>query len=248
MHRALHRFGLSPINLISAHSLTFMASLLWLALLPRVCQFWKRALVVGLGRLPLHAEVGLSQHRVWPALVFYIPYPRFEPVLPDARTWGYTALVTLLLFAGTVWLPKMLTPVIYLLRGMLGIQASALLYFAIMPAQFPHTPAGYLEGLLTAGMGLITAVPFLFGLTYYIFDFGFLKKAFLTVITMSYLVVFLPFQILLQALILQKTVLFMPLLYMVFGLPLEVLMIVAFYSWGMTWRDRLANSSGSPTA
>jgi hypothetical protein len=43
-----------------------------------------------------------------------------------------------------------------------------------------------------------------------------------------------------QGLVLQKTILFMPVLYMVFGMPAQVLLIIAFYSWGMTWSFRPA--------
>ena len=32
----------------------------------------------------------------------------------------------------------------------------------------------------------------------------------------------------------------MPVLYIVFGLPLDVLIIIAFYSWGMTWNFKSA--------
>jgi hypothetical protein len=52
---------------------------------------------------------------------------------------------------------------------------------------------------------------------------------------MAHLSLFLPLQILLQAIVLQKSVLFMPMLYIVFGLPLDIFMILAFYSWGMNW-------------
>jgi hypothetical protein len=123
----------------------------------------------------------------------------------------------------------------YLLRGILVVPGTALVYFALLPARFPHTPDSYMEGLVTAGIALISTVPLLFGLTYYIFDFGLLKKAFLTAITMTHLALFLPLQILLQALFLQKTILFMPVLYIVFGMPVNILIIIAFYSWGMTW-------------
>jgi hypothetical protein len=68
------------------------------------------------------------------------------------------------------------------------------------------------------------------------------KKAFLTAITMIHLALFLPFQVLLQALFLQKTVMFMPMLYIIFGMPINILIIVAFYSWGMTWSFRSASS------
>jgi hypothetical protein len=59
---------------------------------------------------------------------------------------------------------------------------------------------------------------------------------------MTHLALFLPLQVLCQALFLQKTVLFMPVLYIVFGLPVNILIIVAFYSWGMSWSFRSPNS------
>ena len=65
-----------------------------------------------------------------------------------------------------------------------------------------------MEGLMRAGIGLISAIPLLFALTYYIFDFGLWST------------------------------LFMPLLYIVCGIPLNVMLIIAFYSWGMTWQFR----------
>jgi len=67
-----------------------------------------------------------------------------------------------------------------------------------------------------------------------------LKKAFLTAVTMAHLALFLPLQVLLQALLFQNTVLFMPVLYIIFGMPVNILIIIAFYSWGMTWFFRSA--------
>jgi len=55
---------------------------------------------------------------------------------------------------------------------------------------------------------------------------------------MTHLALFLPLQILFQALFLQKTVLFMPVLYIVFGMPVNILVIIAFYAWGMSLRFR----------
>jgi len=75
-------------------------------------------------------------------------------------------------------------------------------------------------------------------------DFGMLSKALLTSTTMAYLALFLPFQCLLQALVLQRTVLFMPVLYIVFGMPIDVMLVIGFYSWGMTWSFRW---EGQPT-
>lgn len=235
MHRALAHFRLGPMNLVIAISLFVLFTSIWLALLPKVCRFWNRVMALGISLLPLRADVGLAQHHLTPFLRFDIPFLRMGTVLPSSQTWWLTCAATVALFAATFLLPSKMIPIMYLLRGILLVPATALLYFAFSPARFPHTPDSYMEGLVTAGIALISTVPLLFGLTYYIFDFGLLKKAFLTTITMIHLALFLPLQVLVQALFLQKTVLFMPVLYIMFGMPINILIIIAFYSWGMTW-------------
>jgi hypothetical protein len=242
MHRALAHFRLGPINLVIAIFLFVLFQSIWLMLLPETCQLWTRVITLGIRILPLRAELGLAHHHLTPFITFDIPYPRLEPVLPSAFDWWLTCGITVALFAVTFLRSGNLIPVMYLLRGILLVPATALLYFVFLPARFPHTPDSYMEGLVTAGIALISIVPLLFGLTYYIFDFGLLKKAFLTAIAMTHLALFLPLQVLCQALFLQKTVLFMPVLYIVFGLPVNILIIVAFYSWGMSWSFRSPNS------
>ena len=238
MHRALAHFRLGPLNLVTAICLFLCFSSIWLLLLAKICRFWTVVLEFGIRVLPLSAEIRLAHHHLTPFINFDIPYLRMEPVLPSAAVWGVTCLVTLALFAASFCLSDNLIPVMYLLRGILVVPVSALLYFVFLAARFPHTPDSYMEGLMTAGIALISIIPLLFGLTYYIFDFGLLKKALLTTVAMTHLALFLPLQILLQGLFLQKTVLFMPVLYIIFGMPVNILIIVAFYSWGMTWSFR----------
>ena len=188
------------------------------------------------------AEVGMSEHHWTSFLSFDIPYLRMEPVLPSAQVWWLSCAVTTLIFVATFFISKRLIPVIYLLRAGPAGTSDCVVVFCIIPARFPHTPDSYLAGFVTSGIGLISLVPLIFGLTYYIFDFGLPRKALLTSITMAHLALFLPFQCLLQALILQKTVLFMPVLYIVFGMPVDVMLVIGFYSWGMTWSFRSEGS------
>lgn len=237
MHRALAHFSLGPMNLMTAISLFLFFSSIWLVLLPRVCRLWSHLLAWSLPRLPLHAGLQTTDYH-FRFFKLQIPYLRIEPVLPDLLTWSLTCGITLLLFALTFFISKKFVPVIYLMRAVLTVQGSALFYFALWPLRFPHTPNSYMEGLVNSGIGLISIIPLLYALTYYIFDFGLWKKASLTALTMVHLALFLPFQILAQALVLQKSTLFMPLLYIVFGVPMDVMLIIAFYSWGMTWTFR----------
>ena len=241
MHRALTRFVLEPSDLITAALLVLLFTFVWIVALPWICRMWQFMFSEGIRRMSLRCEVGLREHFVTPYIRFLVPYPRMEGVSPDAQTWWTSAAVVAALFGATFLLPKKFTPVTYLARAVIFIQVTALAYFLWMPARFPHTPDSYMEGMVTYGIALIAIVPILFGLTYYIFRFRLIRKAALTAMTMAHLAAFFPLQMLAQAVLLEKSVLFMPALYIVFGLPVDVMIILAFYSWGMSWPSETQN-------
>jgi hypothetical protein len=235
MHRALTRLVLTPLDLVRAALLMLLLSFAWIVSLPLLCRMWGYLLGSGMRILALQTTLGFTEHHITRYIRFVIPYPRMDGIAPSALTWWSTATIVGLLYAASYFFPKKITPVTYLVRAALFVQSTALLYFLVAAARFPHTPDGYMEGLISYQIALISAVPALFGPTYYIFKFSLVRKIALTVLTMSHLFLFLPVQILLQAAVLEKSVLFMPILYIVFGLPVNILIILAFYSWGMSW-------------
>jgi hypothetical protein len=237
MHRALSHFRIGTLDVVTSILIFVFFFALWVMLVPWVCRFWTQIFAFALSRLPLRARLELASYQL-KLFQLFVPCLRMEPVFPNLRVWSLSCVGTLLLFFATFLLPRRWLPLVYLGRTILFVNASALVYFALLPASFPHTPNSYLEGLVTASLGLISVIPALFALTYYIFDFGLLKKTALTFVTMSYLVVFIPFQVLLQALVLQKSLLFMPVLYIIFTVPVDILIIISFYSWAMTWSFR----------
>jgi hypothetical protein len=243
MHRALTRFALEPLDLVTDGLLVVLFLFAWVLSLPWLCRMWGAVLGWGMRILALQTTLGLTAHRITPYLHFVVPYPQMAGIAPDAQIWWSTAGVAGLLYAGSYFFPKNFTPMTYLLRAALFIQFTALLYFLLAAARFPHTPSSYMEGLVSYQIAVTSAVPPLFGLTYYIFKFSLVKKIALTGLTMAHLSLFLPVQILLQAMILEKSVLFMPVLYIVFGLPVEILLILAFYSWGMSWQSGTSANS-----
>ena len=244
MHRALARYVLEPLDLVMAALLVLLFSCAWIVSLPWLCRLWGYLLGNGIKIMGLHAKIGLTEHYVTPYIRFSVPYPRVEGIAPDAWTWWSTAAVVCLAYAASYFFPKRATPVTYLLRGVLFIQISALLYFLLAAARFVHTPDSYMEGLVSYQIALFSFVPTLFGLTYYIFKFSPTQKIALTVLTMSHLSLFLPLHILLQTMLLEKSVLFMPVLYIVFGLPVDIIIILGFYSWGMSWSSDRNVESG----
>lgn len=189
----------------------------------------------GIKQLQLNATVVL---RPYIMRSFRVELPSIEMTSfpPDMAAWWITAIVCAVLLAVSFGLPSRYTPLVYLLRFALAIQVSALVYFALIPARFPHGATDFITSTMAGGSVLILLVPTIFGLIYYVFDFGIVRKTCLTVLAMSHLTVLIPLQALLQAYLLHHSVLFMPLLFLLFGMPLEILVIVSFYSWGMSWR------------
>jgi hypothetical protein len=242
-HRALAKFVLEPLDLVVSVMLVLLFSVVWLVSLGWVCRFWRYVFAVGTNLLALHVEIGLSQHHLTSYIHFAIPYPRMEDTAPSPTMWWTTTVVVLVLFGASFLLPRKHVPLIYFLRAVLCVQASALIYFGWATGSFPHTADSYIEGLVSYGLTLMSFIPIVFGLTYYIFDFGLIRKTLLTFLTMIHMCLFVPLQVLLQAIILHQSILFMPVLYIVFGLPVDVLMVIAFYSWGMSWQAKSENRS-----
>lgn len=236
MHRSMAHFALRGKNLISAIFVLLLFSLAWLVWLPRICGIWRQILMLSLRYLPLQADLLVVRHQITPRLVIQVPYLSVPPVPPTPVLWTATLIIVLALFVASYAFPSDWTPVAYVLRGLLFVQGTALAYFALLPAKFPHSPASYLGGLSLSALALISIVPSLLGITYYIFDFDLKQKAALTFLTMTHLTIFVPLQLMLHALMLQVSILFMPVLYIAFGIPLDVLIIISFYAWGMSWQ------------
>jgi hypothetical protein len=219
----------------------------WLLLLPSVCRVWRYMFEFGVKQLQLNATVVL---RPYVAGSFRVELPSIEMTSfpPDMTTWCATAIICALLLALSFGLPSRYTPLVYLLRFALAIQVSALTYFAVIPARYPHGATDFITSTMTSGSVLILLVPAIFNLIYYVFDFGTARKATLTVLTMLHLSVLIPLQGLVHAYILYRSVLYMPVLFLLFGMPVEILVIVSFYSWGMSWRtqERMERSFDRP--
>jgi hypothetical protein len=146
------------------------------------------------------------------------------------------AAITLFAGVGSFFISPELLPWTYLLRFLVIIQGVTLIYFAFAAATFPHDLSGYTVSMMMFSAVLIGLVPLIFGFTYFIFDFTFLQKFALTLLTMAHLALFTPLQYILHVYLLHQSILYMSVLYFVFGPFLDVLVFISFYSWGMSWK------------
>ena len=237
LHRSVNQLTWHWPNALRGAGLCLLMTAGWLLLLPPVCLTWRYMFEIGVKQLQLNATV-VSRPHIAGGFRVELPSIEMTSFPPDMATWWATAIICAMLLALSFGLPSRYTPMVYLLRFGVAIQVSALTYFAVIPARYPHGASGFITSTMTGGSVLILLVPGIFSLIYYVFDFGTARKASLTVMTMLHLCVLLPLQALLQAYILHRSVLYMPVLFLLFGMPVEILVIVSFYSWGMSWKTQ----------
>jgi uncharacterized membrane protein len=237
-HRAFARLHIGLKEILLCAALIYSLSFGWIKALPFVGNLWGRIFAYWAKSLNLEGSLMVAPQHWGEHIRFSLPLLNMAAGPVDPQTWWITAVVTLGVFAATYFISEEHTPWMYLLRFLVLIQGTALVYFVFASARFPHDLPSYTVSMFFFGVVLIGLIPLILGFTYYLFDFSLFKKLLLSLLSMGYLTVFLPFQYMLQVYLLHKSILFMPLLYFAFGPFLDVLIFVSLYSWGMSWKSK----------
>jgi hypothetical protein len=234
-HRAFVRLRLTPARVGESAGLAIAGTVAWLALLPSVGRFWGHIFSFWGTHLDLKSNVLLVPQGWGAHLHFALPCFGLSGGAASGLAWWVSCALTVLAFAASFFMNDESLPWAYLIRAFCLLQVTALAYFAVDAARFPHDLPGYTVSMLVFSCILIGLVPTLYAFTYYLLNFSLKRKVFLTFVTMVHLVLFVPHQYLLHVYLLHGSVLFMPLLYFVFGPFLDILAFIGFYSWGMSW-------------
>lgn len=166
----------------------------------------------------------------------YVPYLKIGAATPTNAEWAIGLIIAALVLLISFFLPDRFIPFAYLLRALVFIQTISIVYFLFFSNYFPYSLASYQAVMMLAGLIFIGLVPIIYGLIYYIFDETLVKKLWLTTLTMSHLLLLIPVQYFAHAyLIHQFSLMYMPILFLMFGLMIDVFILIAFYSWGMSW-------------
>jgi hypothetical protein len=243
-HRSIYHIALHPGDLLIAVLLPLAFNALMLVCFDGIVALWRTVFEFWLTRLQSGAAV-LEQAVDLDSYILWLPIPGLSASVPGVGLWWGTLGACVLLFLATRLIhADRFLPLIYVIRACLLIQATALAFFYVLPGSFPYDLQTYLSNSLTIALFFFFLVPWILGLSYYVFDFPLLQKITLTSLVLLYFLIALPMQYLLHAFILQSaSLLFLPICYLVFGIFIDVMMLVALYSWGMSWRfkSRLAN-------
>jgi hypothetical protein len=235
-HRAFVRLRLSPRRVVESATIALLGTVSWIALLPTVGRFWGHILAFWGARLELKSEVILVPQGWGSHIHFALPCFGLAAGPPSGTAWWITTGVTVLAFIASFLLAEEALPWAYLIRAFCLLQTTALVYFAVASARFPHDLPGYTVSMLVFSCILIGLVPVLYAFTFYLLNFSLVQKLLLTLATVAHLVLFVPQQYMLHIYLVHASVLFMPVLYFVFGPFLDILAFVGFYSWGMSWK------------
>jgi len=211
----------------------------WLLVLPWAGEGW--VWILDLLRDPLgmadrtaavHYVIGGRTLLVLPESVIDGPQPTTFTVIANA-----VVLLVMLIVSFVISVEK--APLRYFLRMIVLLHGMSVIYHALPGRQLPYEVGGYVSGLLAAGVTVIALVPVVLSLTHWLFDFSLGKKLGLAVGVMAYLYVLIPLKYALHAVILHVGgMIYLPILFVLFGLPIEVMIFIAFYGWGMSWKGR----------
>ena len=243
MHRGMIRFAATKSDVAQSLLLAPALTFVWIWCLPLVCRLWFRIFRYCTKALGMEATVSMVPQHWSKIATFSLPFVSAQAGSITLSVWISTTLVIVAVFAATYWFGEEHAPWTYIVRALVFIQASALIYFAFASARFPHDIPTYIMGMLSFGVILIGMIPIVLAFTYYVFDFPIWKKLAISALVMAHLTLFFPLQFTLQAYILHYSILFMPLLYFAFGPFLDVLIFICFYSWAMSWSSTSQTST-----
>ncbi len=235
MHRSMRSIDFTPSIILSIMLLPLLFDFILYANLSSITLFWANIMNFWISRINPHGHLSYMDISLLGQTLF-IPVPEVPLAAPSHSAVWINLIACILIMVITDFLPKKYLPAIYLLRAALVIQFSASIYFFIHPDKVPYDMSNYLYGVMALGFYLLFLISPLLALIYYIFDFAFFNKLVTTLMIIMYFIIALPFQFLLHSLIIGISPLFMPVMYLLFGLLLDVLMFVALYSWAMTFK------------
>lgn len=239
-HRAIRRLAPSPVQLGSAVGLAVAFDAATWSLRSRIAAGWTAFFRFWVGTLELGGSVSAGgEGGRW--LDAAVPTLEIAARAPDRGQWWGTLAVTSAVLLGTRLLPERLLPIRYFARFICIVQGSALLFFLLAGDAFPYTLAGYSRSMGQSLLWLMMIVPWLHALTYGIFAFSASRKLALTALTLAFVGIAGPFLLMAHAyLIARLSLLVLPVLYFVFGLPLLVLACIGLYGWAMSWEHQEA--------
>jgi hypothetical protein len=235
-HRALARLSFPGTRWLHVLGLPLLfTTVLWMCS-ERLIGAWAWALNQGMASLGLNGVVRpqAMQTLRWnaPAIVL----TDIPAASPSLLQWAVGLLLVGILVLLSFLISPERTPTRYLLRALAVCHGSALVFFSFASAQLPYSLNDHLAAGITMAWMFMLLIPWLHAASFYVFGFGWWRKALLTTITLGHQVLFIPAQYLFHiALVKTYSLLQLPVLYLLCGVFLNVVVFISLYAWAMSW-------------
>lgn len=244
-HRAFIHLRLTWGKLFWNGLLVVLLTAGWYYALRFIGVFWGYVLALWNTMLELPGQVVMVHYATGSPLHFAVPHLALPSGPPSETLLLATGFGVLLFWIISHFLPKSLVPVIYFIRAFALLLATSVAYFYFTPDTFPYTLEDYVRGMVITTTLLTLLVPIVLGITFFLLDVRWHQKLGLTLATLGLFAFLIPHQYLIHAIVLHHgSLLYMAPIYLLFGLPLDVLVFVALYAWGMSWKGTLLHENG----
>lgn len=239
-HRAMVGAPWSTGRLAGVLTLALAGTAGYVVSIPALLQAWQGLFEWARSQVGLDVLLGEQAVLLPGNTVFRFPELSAITPQPTALAMLLTSMITIGVLGLTWLIPRRFTPARALLRLLVAVQLSALLFFALSTEPFPYRVADYLFGLMATGLIAMAAVPLILGLVLYPLDLGWVRKIVITVLMLGHFAVLTPLLVLSHAwLVLHTGALLMPTLFLACGVLPFGLAFVAFYGWAMSWPSDL---------
>jgi hypothetical protein len=234
-HRTLVTVPLTTKDVAFAVALSTAFMALAFAALPGIFSLWRWILVRGSDALALGATL-----RHVPFALLREPVPMLAV---DAPAPGqFAVVVALVVMLGLLVTAQLLAaralPATYFLCAVAIVLGSAVLVFSAGTPASMDLPA-YTRTLVKVSAGIFLFVPLGYGLTLFLLDISWTRKAALMALAMLHLMLFIPLQTLVTLYVVtHMTLLVLPLLFVFAGVLPQIAVLIALYSWGASWPER----------
>lgn len=238
-HRALRSLDVQTSSFVHPLALTAGALAAIVVFRNTITALWAEIISFWCSSIGIDAVVRMRPVYIAGTFSYSIPEMKIASHLPSAEALATSfALVFAAMLIAYVAFRRFL-PLAYLIWAIGLIQLTAIGSFYFSPAEFPYSIASHISSSLEVVLMLMAIIPLLLMIAYYPLNFSLAKKLALTFLMMAMVCVFAPHLYACHIVLLTAfSVLYMPVLFTVFGLLPIILMVIAIYGWGMSWVQR----------
>ncbi len=237
-HRSMIGLRASPSLLLDLIVLPAILLVTVFVLLEPLMEAWRAVMETLRGPLDLGTAINTVVVDLAPSVAVAVPVYNVEGMWPSNAQMIGSWVFTIVLAVVGATLRGGYVPLGYLLRALAIMQLASNVWFMLAEPPFPYALTVYGSGLLVTGVVILLLAPFLVGATFFVFDFPLHKKLGLSALLLGHLAVLFPLQATVHVWLIKNfSMIAMPMLFLIFGVLLDVFVYVALYGWAMSWRS-----------